>query len=143
MAHWIQTGIRSLRRERIQGGLSESFWFYLLTILALGPLCLPKMISPMNVEKRNYRQVIDWLRENTRPGDIIAAPDARIGFYAERSGPIYKGAPNPQSGDYIVTITLRNLQESVPIDWQKLYSPPLTKNAPERVSVYRPTPSDR
>ena len=143
MAHWIHTGIGWLRRGRFRAGLSERGWFYVLVALALGPLCLPKMISPMDVEKRNYRQVIDWLRENTRPADIVAAPDARIGFYAERPGPVYVGSPDPQSGDYIVTITPRGTQESVPADWQKLYSPPPARNAPDRVTVYRPAPNGR
>jgi hypothetical protein len=143
VAHWIGTGIRSLRRRPASGGVSERFWFGVLMALALGPLCLPKMISPMDIEKRNYRQVIDWLRTNTRSEDIVAAPDARIGFYAERHGPVYGGSPNPQSGDYIVTITLRDKPESVPIDWELLYSPPLAANAPNRVSVWKPATGNK
>lgn len=54
-------------------------------MLAIGiSICVPKLVTPMRMEKNGYRDVVTWLNENTLSDDIIAAADRRIGFYAER-----------------------------------------------------------
>jgi hypothetical protein len=55
------------------------------------------------VEKQGYVAASKWLNENTGQEDIIAVPDLRISFYAERKGLIYK-KEIPQQAIYVVRI---------------------------------------
>ena len=61
---------------------SRKYFFVLL--LAGCIICLPKLIKPMRVDKKSYRDAAEWLNKNTAPAAIIATPDSRISFYAER-----------------------------------------------------------
>jgi len=58
-------------------------WFFILVVIGV-TICLPKLVRPLRIEKKGYRDVAKWLRENTTKKDIIAVPDRRISFYAER-----------------------------------------------------------
>lgn len=55
------------------------------------------------MDKQGYLDAAMWLKENTKPEDIIAVPDKRIAFYAERKGLVY-GNKFPQQAKYIVKI---------------------------------------
>jgi hypothetical protein len=68
-------------------------------------ICAAKlvMISPLRWEKQGYKDAAEWLRKNTAPTDIIAVPDKRIAFYAERKGLEYS-EQIPEQVDYIVRI---------------------------------------
>jgi len=63
-------------------------WFFILLIIGI-IICSPKLLRPIRTEKQGYKQAAKWLRENTAPADVIAVPDRRISFYAERKGLIY------------------------------------------------------
>ena len=79
-------------------------WFFIL--MAVGfCICVAKlvMISPLRWEKQGYKNAAEWLRKNTAPTDIIAVPDKRIAFYAERQGLEY-GEQIPEQVNYIVRI---------------------------------------
>ena len=77
-------------------------WFVILFLIGIG-ICMPKLLRPIRIEKQGYREAANWLRGNTAPADIIAAPDRRIAFYAERKGLIYdKKVPN--QAKYVVRI---------------------------------------
>ncbi len=77
-------------------------WFFVL--LAIGMvICLPKLLRPMRIDKQGYLDAAMWLKENTKPKDIIAVPDKRISFYAERKGLGY-GNKVPKQAKYIVSI---------------------------------------
>jgi hypothetical protein len=64
-------------------------FFFILLVIGLS-ICLPKLLRPIRVEKQGYIAASKWLSENTGQEDIIAVPDLRISFYAERKGVIYK-----------------------------------------------------
>ena len=49
-------------------------------------ICIPKLLRPVRIEKQGYRDVAEWLRGNTAPEDVVAVPDMRVSFYAERKG---------------------------------------------------------
>lgn len=66
-------------------------WFLVLLIVGIC-ICLPKLFKPVRIDKQGYRDASDWLRANTTCQDIVAVPDERISFYAERSGIIFTEA---------------------------------------------------
>ena len=66
-------------------------------------ICLPKLLSRPGSDKQGYRTAAAWLRENTDREDLIASPDSRITFYAERKGLIYDAEPTTQA-EYVVII---------------------------------------
>lgn len=62
-------------------------WFFILIAIGLS-ICAVKLIriTPLRWERQGYRDAAEWLNKNTTPADIIAVPDKRIAFYAERQG---------------------------------------------------------
>jgi len=77
-------------------------WFFILLIIGL-IICLPKLLRPIRIEKQGYREAAKWLSKNTATAAIIAVPDKRIAFYAERKGLEY-GEQIPEQANYIVRI---------------------------------------
>jgi hypothetical protein len=77
-------------------------WFFILLITGTA-ICLPKLMSRPGSDKPGYRTAAAWLKENTAPDDLIAVPDRRITFYAERKELIYETAL-PGKADYVVAI---------------------------------------
>ena len=77
-------------------------WFFILLITGT-IICLPKLLSRPGSDRSVYRAAAAWLKENTAPDDLIAAPDSRITFYAERKGHIYETRPSKQTA-YLVSI---------------------------------------
>ena len=83
-------------------------WFFILLITGTA-ICMPKLLMPPGSDKAGYRVAAAWLKENTAQEDLIAVPDSRITFYAERKGLIYNAAP-PTQAEYVVII-VRNENE--------------------------------
>jgi len=77
-------------------------WFFILLITGTA-ICMPKLLRFSGSDKQGYRTAAAWLKENTAREDLIAVPDSRITFYAERKGLIYDADPSTQA-EYIVTI---------------------------------------
>jgi hypothetical protein len=137
MAHWIDVGVRFLGKRRIPIWLSERFWFYVLATLALGPMCLPKLVNPLSADKEGYRRVARWLRTNTDTKDVIAVPDVRISFYAEREGWLYDRYPDPKKAGFVVTIATAEATSYAPRDWREMYSVGIDQANCTRLTVYR------
>jgi hypothetical protein len=59
--------------------------FFVLIAIGIS-ICAVKMVkmTPLRWDKQSYRDTAKWLISNTTPADIIAVPDKRIAFYAER-----------------------------------------------------------
>ena len=76
--------------------------FVILFLIGIG-ICIPKLFRPVRIEKQGYRGAAEWLRENTTLTDIVAVPDKRIAFYAERKGLGYDKKVTKQA-KYIVRI---------------------------------------
>ena len=47
-------------------------------------ICTPKLLKFISTEKYGYRNASIWLNKNTLSTDIIAVPDKRLAFYAQR-----------------------------------------------------------
>jgi 4-amino-4-deoxy-L-arabinose transferase-like glycosyltransferase len=79
-------------------------WFFILMVVGFG-ICAAKLIriTPLRWEEQGYRDTAKWLNKNTMSADIIAVPDPRITFYAERKGLEYD-EKIPEQVDYIVRI---------------------------------------
>lgn len=87
IADWI-SGINIKGNEDKQKNTQK--WFFIL--LTTGMLiCLVKLSGLTSAERKGYREAAKWLKENTAPADIIAVPDPRISFYAERKGVVNGG----------------------------------------------------
>ena len=81
-------------------------------------ICAAKLIriTPLRWEKQGYRDAAEWLSKNTALTDIIAVPDKRIVFYAERKGlMIYDDGVIPDQANYAVRI-IRSGDEKPEID---------------------------
>jgi len=78
------------------------FWFFVLSAVGM-VICMPKLFRPIRIEKQGYREAAKWLRENTTAADIIAVPDARISFYAERETLDYESGNVAEGADYVVS----------------------------------------
>jgi len=109
---FVPTGLKLLARWLSRGGSKNSLatqkdrkrWFFIL--MAVGfCICAVKFIriTPLRWEKQGYLDTAKWLKENTASTAIIAVPDKRIVFYAERKGLKY-GQQIPEQADYIVRI---------------------------------------
>jgi len=74
------------------------FWG-LITVGVL--VCLPKLAEPMG--KSGFRKMAEYLKQNTPPDAIVAVPDKRITFYAQREGLEYT-KQIPAQADYVVKV---------------------------------------
>lgn len=107
---YIPTGLKMLgdwivnrtRKTQVRAPEKSQRWFYALLIIGLC-ICLPKLLRPIRIEKKGHISAINWLKKNTMPEDIIAVPDRRISFYAERKRLIY-GKKVPKGAKYVVNI---------------------------------------
>jgi len=79
-------------------------WFYILLFIGIA-ICLPKLFKLTGTQKYGYRDAARWLNKNTAPSDVIAVPDKRITFYAERNGIEYSEKKKTSTpADYYVSI---------------------------------------
>jgi len=101
IASWL-----SRRTSKSDSAVEENIrrWFFILMVVGF-VICAAKFvrITPLRWEKIGYKETAEWLSKNTAPMDIIAIPDKRITFYAERKGLEY-GEQIPEQVDYIVRI---------------------------------------
>ena len=79
-------------------------WFFILMVVGL-IICAIKFtrITPLRWEKQGYIETAKWLKDNTGREDIVAVPDKRISFYAEREGLLYD-KDLPEKAKYAVRI---------------------------------------
>ena len=99
MARWFA---EKFSRDRVQAVQQSQRFFYIL--LAIGVvICMPKLLRPSGADKPGYRAAAKWLMENTGTEDVIAVPDLRISFYAERKGLKYV-TEIPEGINYLVRI---------------------------------------
>jgi hypothetical protein len=105
---WIGSRL-SIRKPKTGTTKFTSCFF---ALLAIGiTICLPKLVRPTRIEKQGYREAAKWLRENTTAADIIAVPDARISFYAERETLDYESGNVAEGADYVVSFMENESEE--------------------------------
>jgi len=83
---------------------NEQFWFLVLLVIGVS-ICIPKLLGPIRSEKQGYRTAAKWLKANIDSAAIVAVPDERISFYAERTGLVYEDENIPEKAEYIVKIS--------------------------------------
>jgi 4-amino-4-deoxy-L-arabinose transferase-like glycosyltransferase len=73
--------------EKISSSFKSNsvFWFHLLVIVGIF-ICMPALLEPKRKDTAGFLDAAQWLRQNTKPEDLIAVPDLRISFYAQRKG---------------------------------------------------------
>ena len=98
-AGWLANRFSKCRPASSQ---DRRLWFFILLITGTA-ICLPKLLKHPGADKQGYITAAAWLRENTTQEDLIASPDSRITFYAERKGLIYDAEPTTQA-EYVVII---------------------------------------
>lgn len=139
-------GLASLCRKRFStkaespasAKSSQRYWFLVLLIVGIS-ICAVKLFGSIRAEKRGYRSAAQWLKTNTNPADIVAEPDPRISFYAERSGLIYENAAVPENAEYVVQILKKgDNQASRPVQYgNAVYECPVGKKGEGNVIIYR------
>lgn len=129
---------REIFRAPPQSSKNSLRWFSILLIIGFA-VCLPKLLRPAGAEKQGYRDAADWLKNNTEAGNVMAVPDSRISFYAEREGLIYENDV-PEKTDYAVMVTGNSDQATKPGGAaREVYSVGLNRKQREdkRVVVYK------
>jgi len=76
-------------------------WFWILVFTGT-VICLPKLLTPLRIEKQAYRAAAQWIKENSNSEDVVLSPDHRINFYAERKMGEFSGGDIPNDVKYIV-----------------------------------------
>ncbi len=106
-------------------------WFSVLFLIGIC-LCLPKLLQPIRMNKQGYRDVAKWLDVNTSVQDIVAVPDRRISFYAEREGRKHYWSPNVK---YVVKRFKEG--EEPPIQMKEVWYSFLNKKNKDKVVIYQ------
>ena len=135
LGDWI---VNRTRQTQVTTEEKSQRWFYTLLIIGLC-ICLPKLVWPIRIEKQGYLSAAMWLKQNTLSTDVIAAPDRRLFFYAERTGIIWQGGQVSERAGYLVKILKnRNQEPDSGKDMQKMYSCCVDKpNRKELVVIYK------
>ncbi|MCL5281644.1 MAG: glycosyltransferase family 39 protein [Planctomycetes bacterium] len=139
MARWLSS-IHPLPQPhwmpRRLPGLS---WFHLLVAVGLA-VCLPRLLLASPGTKVGYRAAAAWLQQNTKPGDVLAVPDVRISFYAQRQGLLYLQHPDSRRADYIIIIEDGKTPQ-IPEQWHREYSVMVDRRTRKTLVIYRTAPS--
>jgi len=137
LAQWLE---QRLFRNHAQSNQPSRRWFFVLLVIG-ACICAPKLLTPLGADKQGYRDAAEWLRQNSRPQDVIAVSDLRISFYAERKSEAYADAI-PEGVDYVVRI-MRDEDEQKPSEGagRKVFSARLEKRKKnsKAVVIYRAT----
>ncbi len=100
LGNWLNARFSKIRLETKQ---NPQLWFFILTTAGLA-ICIPKLVTPLRTDKQSYREAAKWLAEHTDEKDLVAVPDTRISFYAQRKGIRYTVGQIPEQAQYIVKI---------------------------------------
>jgi 4-amino-4-deoxy-L-arabinose transferase-like glycosyltransferase len=111
----------------------SKLWFFVLLVIGI-VICVPKLFRPIRIEKKGYRLAAEWLKENTTKEDVIAVPDIRISFYAER-----KGVSQYEKGAKYVVKEVTSLEKNIitPMEMSIVWSSYLNKKKKYKVEIYQ------
>jgi len=136
MARGLRMALDGVLGDRGRPEWGEKVWFYVLVAVGVA-ICTPKLLTPMGAEKQGYRQTARWLRDNTRVDDVIAVPDRRISFYAERRGPLYRDHADPRKVHYVVALVSDDSPDRHPEDWRRRHACWIDPQRRARLVVYQ------
>lgn len=112
-------------------------WFFILIGIGF-IICATKFvrITPLRWQKQGYLDAAKWLNNNTAATDIVAVPDMRIAFYAERKGLEYDKKIPSQTG-YVVKVHKdeKTKTEEELMQKFKVFSVPSDDNKPA-IAIY-------
>jgi len=127
-------------KGRFKWSQDPHLWFFIL-LIGGSALCVPKLLTPLHADKRSYREAARWLAKHTDEKDIIAVPDIRISFYAQRKGLDYKSEQIPEQARYAVRISKENDESTIPEQLGKVeYRYVDKKNEKISLVIYRKSP---
>jgi 4-amino-4-deoxy-L-arabinose transferase-like glycosyltransferase len=106
---------------------------YFLLAIGIGT-CVFRLGMAPKVDKGSYLAMARWLHENTASDAVVAVPDIRIGFYAERPALFYKRQFDPRRADYAVQVEEQD-PPAVPPDWRREYAVPFNRGKGGKVVV--------
>ncbi len=104
LAIWFQKRFSKEAEPSAATNQNERLWFLILFVIGIS-ICAPKLFRPIRIEKQGYRAAAKWLKANTDIAEIIAVPDKRISFYAQREEVMYKDGHIPANVVYTVMIS--------------------------------------
>jgi len=110
LAIWFQKRFSRKAESSSETNRNEQFWFLVLFVIGVC-ICAPKLFRPIRTEKQGYRAAAKWLRTNTDIAAIVAVPDKRISFYAQREEVVYENENIPEKTEYIVKISKKQKDE--------------------------------
>jgi hypothetical protein len=84
-------------------GSKTTFWLHLLVIVGI-LTCLPTLLESKRKDLAGFLDAAGWLNQNTKPADLIAVPDERISFYAQRRGLQAWEKKDLQDADFAVAL---------------------------------------
>jgi hypothetical protein len=134
LAIWCQERFSKKAKPSAAIKHNERFWFLVLFLIGVS-ICAPKLFKPIRMEKQGYRAAAKWLKANTDSAVIVAVPDGRISFYAQRQGLVYYDGNIPPNAIYIVIVS----QEAIDklslgkVVYEYIYK----RNNKNNVAVYR------
>jgi 4-amino-4-deoxy-L-arabinose transferase-like glycosyltransferase len=133
IADWI-SGINIIGNKNKQKNTRK--WFFILLMVGM-LICTVKLSGAIGKEKQGYRDAAKWLKENTTLEDVIAVPDRRITFYAQRKGLEY-GKQIPEQVGYVVRI-IKNSDEIPKADKniEERYSTWMDKKESKKLVIYK------
>jgi len=116
IGNWFECKFPMNKHKTDASKETSAWWFSVLLLIGVC-FCLPKLLRPIRIEKQGYRLAAQWLSENTTAEDVVAVPDRRISFYAERKGVLFD-KKIPKRAEYVVKIMkneseVRNLNRTV------------------------------
>ena len=104
---FIPTGIQAwslwLNKRYSKGFEHTHRWFAILMTIGIA-ICIPRLFMSLHPDKLYYRAAARWLAQNTESSSILAVPDYRISFYAERFGIKMTDDNIPEAAQYLVKI---------------------------------------
>lgn len=126
---------RAVFKAKKRSGISG---IVVLTVIGI-LICLPKLVRPINNDKKSYVKAARWLNKNTDGSDVLAVPDIRISFYAGRRGIDYLHYSLEEEVDYVVRV-FKSLDDPMDVKLPGaeavLYSDRNDKKY--KVDIYRP-----
>jgi len=137
MAHWLRVAADRVFGDHGRAEHGERVWFYSLLIVGI-VICLPELLEPLHAEKAGCRDVAAWLRTHTQADAVIAVPDERISFYADRIGRVYRNLADPRTVDYVVVEARGDESDHHPAGWERRYSCWISEVRGTRWIVYEP-----
>lgn len=103
MGDWLNEKMTQSKQKNDTLKDKRLSWFVILLLVGIG-ICLPKLLRPVGIDKKGYREAAEWLHQNTAIDAVVVVPDKRIGYYAERKPIVMESPKKNLKWDYYVKL---------------------------------------